>query len=152
VTEPEQRLAVVAEAGSWIGTPWHHMADKKGAGIDCAMLLVRCFCDTGLVPAFDPRPYPRDWMMHQAVERLLGNVLDAGGVEVETPQPGDIVLWRVGLCLSHAGIVSRIDGQSVFVIHAYAKARQVQEDDITLQGRASDDKYPRRFFSLWAGK
>lgn len=30
-----QRAAVVAEARSWIGTPYHNCADVKGAGVDC---------------------------------------------------------------------------------------------------------------------
>jgi cell wall-associated NlpC family hydrolase len=33
------RAAVVREAESWIGTPFHHAARVKGAGIDCLMLL-----------------------------------------------------------------------------------------------------------------
>jgi cell wall-associated NlpC family hydrolase len=37
----DERAAVVAEARTWIKTPWRHMADIKGAGVDCAMLLVR---------------------------------------------------------------------------------------------------------------
>ena len=35
------RAAVVAAAREWIGTPYHHMADIKGVGCDCAMLLER---------------------------------------------------------------------------------------------------------------
>jgi cell wall-associated NlpC family hydrolase len=44
-----QRAAVVAEAKTWIGTPYHHAADVKGHGVDCAMLLVRIYGDLGLV-------------------------------------------------------------------------------------------------------
>ena len=55
--ELRQRAAVVAAARAWIGTPYHHMADIKGVGVDCAMLLVRVYCDLGLVEHFDPRPY-----------------------------------------------------------------------------------------------
>ena len=63
--EAAERAAVVAAARAWIGTPYHHMADIKGVGVDCAMLLVRVYCDLGLVEPFDPRPYTQDWMMHQ---------------------------------------------------------------------------------------
>ena len=67
-----QRAAVVAEARSWIGTPYHHAADVKGHGVDCALLLVRVYCDLGLVEPFDPRPYTRDWFLHRSEERYLG--------------------------------------------------------------------------------
>jgi hypothetical protein len=32
-TESAQRAAVVAEARSWIGTPYHNCADFKGTGV-----------------------------------------------------------------------------------------------------------------------
>src|SRR5208282_6192188 len=100
------RAAVVAEARSWIGTPYHHCADVKGrkGGIDCAMLLVRVYCDLKLVEPFDPRPYPPDWMMHRDDERYLGFLLSRARM-VQTPGPGDVVLFRVGRCFSHGGIV-----------------------------------------------
>ena len=62
---------------SWIGTPYHHAADVKGrtGGVDCAMLLVRVYCDRGLVEKFDPRPYTRDWFLHRNEERYLGFLL-----------------------------------------------------------------------------
>ena len=71
------RAAVVAEARSWIGTPYHHAADVKGHGVDCAMLLVRVYCDLGLIEPFDPRPYTRDWFLHRSEERYLGFLFDA---------------------------------------------------------------------------
>jgi len=55
---PENVARVLDEARAWIGTPYHHAADKKGVGVDCAMLPVRVYCDLGIVPMFDPRPYP----------------------------------------------------------------------------------------------
>ena len=48
VMSDAQRAAVVAEARSWIGTPYHHAADVKGHGVDCAMLLIRVYCDCRL--------------------------------------------------------------------------------------------------------
>ena len=41
------REKIVAEARSWIGTPYHNCADIKGVGVDCGMLLVRVFVDLG---------------------------------------------------------------------------------------------------------
>ena len=56
--EFSERTAVVAAARSWIGTPYHNCADVIGTGVDCGMLLVRVFVDSGLCAPFDPRPYP----------------------------------------------------------------------------------------------
>jgi hypothetical protein len=65
------REKIVAEARSWIGTPYHNCADIKGVGVDCGMLLVRVYCDLGLVPRFDPRPYTAQWHLHRDDERYL---------------------------------------------------------------------------------
>ena len=69
------------------------------------MLLVRVYCDLGLVETFDPRPYTRDWFLHRSEERYLG-FLSARSREVREPGEGDIVLFRVGRCYAHGGIVT----------------------------------------------
>lgn len=98
---------VVAEALSWLGTPYHHAADIKGVGVDCAMLLVRVFVDTGIVEPFDPRPYPPDWYLHHDEERFLGWIAKFGRRlhEGEAQELGDVRLYTVGRCVSHGGIV-----------------------------------------------
>ena len=60
MTESEQRASVIAEAMSWIGTPFRDQSDVKGAGVDCAMLLVRCFVDTSVVPPSTQGPTRRN--------------------------------------------------------------------------------------------
>src|SRR5208282_2779302 len=89
------REKIVAEARSWIGTPYHNCADIKGVGVDCGMLLVRVFVDLGLVEPFDPRPYTHDWHMHRDEERYLNLVLPRAR-KVSAPQIGDVMLFRVG--------------------------------------------------------
>lgn len=95
---------VLAEAREWIGTPYAHASDIKGVGVDCAMLPVRVFCDLGLVPKFDPRPYSPDWFLHHSEEKYLGWVEQFADRHDE-PQPGDLALYRVGRCIAHGGIV-----------------------------------------------
>ncbi|MGH7053678.1 MAG: hypothetical protein ACREFA_07660, partial [Stellaceae bacterium] len=45
-----QRGLVVAEAESWIGTPFHHEAAVRGAGVDCLNLLAEVYCAAGFIP------------------------------------------------------------------------------------------------------
>lgn len=144
--ERADRAAVVAAARSWIGTPYHHAADVKGAGCDCAMLLVRVYCDLGLVAPFDPRPYTRDWMLHRGEEKYLGFLLEHAR-EIAAPQPGDVILFRFGRCFAHGGIVTR--AAPLTVVHAFAPAHVVLEEDIERNAELAERLGEARFASYW---
>ena len=121
------REKIVAEARSWIGTPYHNCADIKGVGVDCGMLLVRVFVDLGLVEPFDPRPYTHDWHMHRDEERYLNLVLPRAR-RVTAPRIGDVMLFRVGRSYSHGGLISRLD--PLTIIHASLPSRVVLEEAV----------------------
>jgi cell wall-associated NlpC family hydrolase len=127
-------------SSAWLATPYHHQACVKGAGVDCAMLLVAVYRAAGLIPAIDPRPYPPDWHLHRSAERYLG-WLERYGRETATPSPGDVALFRFGRCFSHGAIVVAWPS----LIHAYIGEGCVwgNAERAPLVGR------PLRFFSLW---
>ncbi len=125
--EAQGRAAVVAAARAWIRTPYHHAADIPGVGVDCAMLIVRVYCDLGLVEPFDPRPYPPDWMLHRSEERYLDHLL-ARARRVERPEPGDVFVLRYGRTYSHGGIVTK--SAPLTAVHAFQPHRLVVEEEI----------------------
>lgn len=101
---PQQRAAVIAEAKTWIKTPWHHMGRIKGAGVDCGMFILECFERPGIIPHVVPPEYPPDWNMHRSEERYLA-FIERFCQQVESPQPADLVAFKIGRCVSHAAIV-----------------------------------------------
>jgi cell wall-associated NlpC family hydrolase len=147
-TEAEQRAAVIAEARTWLHTPWRHQGDIKGQAVDCAMLLVRAFCDTGVLARFDPRPYPRAWFMHHDEERFLGWVVEKfGGAEIplDSAQPADLLLYRFGRCYAHGALLVAPQ----LVVHAFVKNNMVlftETFDPDLATRSP------RAFDMWAGR
>jgi cell wall-associated NlpC family hydrolase len=147
MSQAAQRAAVVAEARTWIRTPYHNCADVKGAGVDCGMLLVRVFVDTGLIPAFDPRPYPMDWHLHRNDERYLGFVFDRG-CEIAAPQPGDVMVFRYGRSYAHGGIITK--AEPLTIVHAFHPAGMVIEEEVKHNGALSAPARAPRFFSHWA--
>lgn len=122
----DRQAAIVAEVESWLSTPYHHGAALKGIGVDCAMLPVRVFGALGLLPPIDPRPYPHDWMLHRDDERYLSWV-ERFADRVDIPAPGDLVLFRVGRCLAHGGIVIGPD----LMVHADLHAGCVERCEIS---------------------
>lgn len=143
----DQRSIVVGEARKWLGTPYHCQADIRGAGVDCAMLIVRVFVDLGLCKPFDPRPYSDDWFLHRSEERYLGFAFNYC-TEVEGARPGDVIVFRYGRCYSHGGIVSASD--PLAIIHAYQPARRVIEEVVAGNGNLTAPFRRPRFFSYWA--
>lgn len=113
--ELTQRRDVVRAALDWVGTPWHHAARVKGAGVDCAQLLIAAYAEAGLINEFDPGPYPIDHMLHSD-DQILQGWCERLGRSVDHPKEGDVVLWQWGRTFSHAGIVMDWPGR---VIHAF---------------------------------
>jgi cell wall-associated NlpC family hydrolase len=156
--EAELRAAIVAEAMTWEGTPYLQQGDVKGPNgcVDCSMLLVRCWVDTGLVEPFDPRPYPASWHLHHGEERYL-DWLSTVAVEVDEPQPGDVVAFRFGLCFSHGGImVDRTRVIHALRGHGNCSVTDLREAFLMFErpeGSVSRPwgKRPRKFFDVFAG-
>ena len=145
VTEGEERLAIIAEARSWVGTPYHENAAVKGAGVDCGMLPLMVFSTVGLIEFCDPRPYPSQWHLHQKAERYLELVLGYAR-EVENPKPADLVMFKIGHTYSHAAIVVE---WPTCVIHANGKECQYDDPSSCTLFRRLIKNSPPRFFSVW---
>jgi NlpC/P60 family putative phage cell wall peptidase len=112
------RSAIVAEARSWIGTPYRHQASLKGVGCDCLGLVRGVWrAIIGPEPARAP-PYAPDWAEATAAESLAeaaARYLTA--VPLDRFAPGDVLLfrWRARLPAKHAAIVTAPDK----MVHAH---------------------------------
>jgi NlpC/P60 family putative phage cell wall peptidase len=125
VTEAVLRDYIVEEAESWLGTPFHHMARVKGAGVDCLMLLCEVYEKVGIVPHIPTEYYPPDWHMHRDVERYMDG-LRRYAEEVEVPLRGDIAMVKMGRVFSHGAIITEYP----YIIHAYWGAHCVTRGSV----------------------
>ena len=117
-----KRAALITEARSWLGTPYHHQAALKGVGCDCIGLLRGIYAAFGGVVAL-PADYSPTWHVHRAEERLRAG-LQRYGTEVPllSARPGDILLFGLGRGpAAHAAVLIEPD----VMIHAYAEAAAV---------------------------
>jgi cell wall-associated NlpC family hydrolase len=127
VTPAEGRAAVVAEAKTWLGTPWIHQARDKGYGVDCGQLLAAVFEAVGLVEPVPIAPYSQDWALHRS-EPIMQNIVERYAVKTDgDPLPGDVVLFQFGRSLSHGGIVLLWP----LIVHAYLNERAVVVGDVS---------------------
>lgn len=139
-TVAPQRLAVIAEAESWLGTPFHHEARVKGHGVDCGQLLIAVYGNLGYMPEnYRLAHYPPDFAIHRDREWYL-SIVEAFARRVPIPGPGDVVLFKWGRLFSHGAIVTEWPN----IIHAWANTKSVCRFSANLNPLA--DK-PRLFFS-----
>ncbi len=111
------REAIVAEALSWVGTPYRHQASLKGVGCDCLGLIRGVWRALyGEEPEAAPG-YTPDWAEAKGAETLA----DAAArhmtpVAAADVAPGDVLLfrWRATLPAKHAAILIAADR----IVHA----------------------------------
>ena len=119
------RKQIIAEALTWLDTPWRHQAMIKGTegGVDCAMFLVGVAKNLGMLDedTINSIPnYPKDWHFHNTESMMIPIIESLGAEKIYMSQsrPGDILLFKVGRCESHMGIKLAED----MFIHAYTSA------------------------------
>jgi cell wall-associated NlpC family hydrolase len=124
----DQRAAVVAEAKTWLRTPYNHKQAVKGAGADCAMFPLAVYRACGLIPeSFVTPDYSPQWHLHQSEEIYLQTIAPLmreiespipwmqGYLAQPLPQPADFIIFKFGRTFSHGAIVV----QWPIIIHSY---------------------------------
>ncbi len=109
------REAVVAEARSWIGTPWHHAGRVKGVGVDCVGLPVGVLRACGAVAQdFDVPPYVQspDGTMIKTCSRYMTQI------KRSEMQIGDLIVLASDVVPQHLGIVGDYQHGGMSIIHA----------------------------------
>lgn len=127
----DRRRAVVAEAETWLGTPFHHAARVKGAGVDCLMILAEVYERAGVIEHAEAPFYVPDWFLHRDEEKYLAGVMnyaaEVAGPPERLPLPGDFIVMKMGRTFSHGAIVT----DWPHLIHAYYAASKVVRGDAT---------------------
>lgn len=112
------RRAILAEARSWIATPYQHQASAKGAGCDCLGLVRGVWRAVyGREPEIAP-PYTPDWAERQG-EETLRDAARRHCIEIAKHHaaPGDVLLFRMAprAPMKHAAFLTERDT----IVHAY---------------------------------
>ena len=109
MAEDAVRQAVLAEARTWIGTPYRHQASLRGSGCDCLGLVRGVWRalythEPEAVPA-----YSATWAEAGKTETLLNAATrHMQPLAIADAMPGDLLVfrWRVHVPAKHVGIMS----------------------------------------------
>ncbi|WP_421885139.1 NlpC/P60 family protein [Methylibium sp.] len=119
---PVARSDIVAEARTWIGTPWRHQRCVKAVGVDCGQLIAGVLRELGVrdvvITGYARIP---DGSLRGICEQHMK------AVPVSQAQPGDAVLMRFDTEPQHLGILGDYPHGGLSLIHSTLKNRKVVE-------------------------
>lgn len=125
------RQAVVAEARTWLGTPYHHAQMCKGVGVDCGLLVGGVAIATGCIA-------PELWAQRFATFQGYAPTPSNGMLErvcrsfmaikpLDDMAPADVLLMRFKREPHHLAIVADHPGGGLSIIHSLGSAGGVVE-------------------------
>lgn len=110
------RESVVAEARSWIPTPYVPRGMVKHSGCDCATFIACVLVAAGLAEPIEIGVISDDWFQHTSEEKYMrrllrhaSRILEGISYASHKIEPGNIVLARVvgSKVYNHGAIVTR---------------------------------------------
>lgn len=120
----EDRERIVAEARSWLGTPFKHQGRLKGVGVDCAGVAVGTAqaCGMEFVDVKGYARLPAKGQFSIAVRSATDEI------SLDDLQPGDLMtfVWReepqhIAICVEVTPMIR--------MIHAWQEVRKCVEND-----------------------
>ena len=120
------RIDVVLEARTWIGTPFHHQGRKKSIGVDCVGVVIGVARELGF-RHFDRAGYSR--IPGEEFQLEVSRQLVA--IPFCELLPGDLLTFAFKSHPQHIAIVT--ETAPVRILHSYLSARRCVEqllDDI----------------------
>lgn len=115
------REQIVAEARSWVGTPWVHQHRVKGRAVDCVGLVIGVARNLGLVPdEFEVTGYSQ--MPDGRLLELCTTYMRP--VARDAMQPGDVVVVAIVDQPQHVGILTPYPGGNLAMVHAAIKSKR----------------------------
>jgi len=104
----ELKEKIIQEALKWadMKVPYLHRGTTVH-GCDCTGLLLGILQNLGYLTKYHLPMYPPDWNLHSGGKNDLLKNLSECSYEIpkNSAQPGDIILFSLGKCRAHAGIL-----------------------------------------------
>lgn len=116
--DTETRASILAEARSWLGTPFHHKGRIKHVGVDCGGFIYEVYSKFFPLKPF-PSSYAEDWALHRDNNEIYLDFIKDYVVEIAAPIPAGLVMFQVGRAFSHGTIYTERDTY----IHAYGRTQ-----------------------------
>jgi hypothetical protein len=144
LTETEWRSRIIAEARTWLSTPFVDGQGLKGAGVDCAYLLARVHEGVGLVDRVEIPYYSPQIFLHKLGDDGYLKIISQYAHEISEAdvRPGDMVLYRVARSFTHGGIIESWPDKIIHPIRPHGVIYSSADEGFVF-------RRPRKFFSVF---
>ena len=106
---PMQRVAIIKETYSWLGTPYKGWCCYKGpkGGVDCGQLLYGILYNCGHLPYIElPKDYSLQVSQHRASTEYVDLITKyMRPIPESEVLPADVVVYKLGFAYAHAAII-----------------------------------------------
>ena len=143
---PDLQRQIIADARSYVGTPFHHQQRVPGVGMDCVAIPI-CIAEKRRLHYEDFRAYGRE-ADGMKLEELLAKCCKP--VALDQIQAGHILLFWIQRrnFFQHVGLYTG-DGRMVHA-HALLTGGQVREETLAPQpGEQRTIDWTKRLISAW---
>lgn len=124
------REQIIDYARTLIGTPYGHQQRLPGIGLDCLGVVLAIAYHFNLSD-YDNITYPREGNGEEMIATFEEHLY-----KVDSPQLGDILVFKFRRHPQHVGILSSLNGEPT-LIHAYSSIDRVAEHNF-------DESWQRR--------
>lgn len=98
------RLCNIVKEWQKLGVVYEHRGITR-KGCDCTGLVIGVLKEMGYLKIYKLRNYPPDWNLHAKADNFIVEELSKVAYVIETPSIGDLVLFYLGKCVAHVGVV-----------------------------------------------
>lgn len=118
--ELRTRLCNIAKLWRDLKVQYEHRGTTRN-GCDCTGLIIGALREIGYLKDYKLRNYPPDWNLHAKADNYIVEEITKVADEIAKPEIGDLVLFHIGRCVAHAGIII----ESGLFIHCHRKSKYV---------------------------
>jgi cell wall-associated NlpC family hydrolase len=131
-------IARIAKEWADAKVRYRHRGTSK-EGVDCTGLLIGVIKSLGGLQDFELPYYPEDWQQHSFCHNYIEELVPKYADKVDSPIPGDILLFRMFKIICHVGIFVDDD----LFVHAYLAKKHVW------YAKLSGSTWERHLNSVW---
>lgn len=117
--ELRTQLCNIVKTWKDIKVQYEHRGTTRN-GCDCTGLVIGALREMGYLKNYKLRIYPPDWNLNAGADDYITEEVRKFADQIIKPDIGDLVLFRIGRCVAHVGVVI----EDVLFVHCRRESKR----------------------------